>query len=54
MESATINYKERLEALIRRRNVDLSDIKYKGRLRTSKWNMYIAMPKSKLLDYLSL
>jgi hypothetical protein len=54
MEATSINYSERLDALIKRRGVDLSDVKYRGKLRTSKWAMYIAMPKSKLMDYKDL
>jgi hypothetical protein len=45
---------ERLENLIKRRGIDLSDVKYKGKLRTSKWAMYVAAPKSKLMDYKDL
>lgn len=54
MEATSINYKERLDALIKRRGIDLSDVKYKGKLRTSKWAMYVAAPKSKLMDYKDL
>lgn len=45
---------ERLDALIKRRNIDLSNVKFRGKLQTTKWAMYIAAPKSKLMDYKDL
>ena len=48
-----MNYRERLEALIKRRNIDLSDIKYRGKLRTVKWNVYEAASKNQLLSNLT-
>lgn len=43
-----INVKERLEALIKRRNINLEDVKFRGRLRTVKWNVYEAAGKGQL------
>lgn len=48
----TINYSERLNALIKRRNVDMNDVKYRGKLRTSKWDMFEASQKRHLVGSL--
>jgi hypothetical protein len=44
-----MDYHNRLEALIKRRNIDLSDVKFRGRLRTVKWAVYEATQKNALL-----
>lgn len=43
---------ERLDSLIKRRQVDLSNVKFRNRLRTSKWFKYEASQKHELLTNL--
>lgn len=50
MESADFNVHERLNALIKRRNVNLDDVKFRGRLRTVKWQKFEAAQKQHLLN----
>lgn len=47
-----INVHERLQRLIERRGIILENIKYRGRLRTVKWDMYEASQKQHLFKSL--
>jgi hypothetical protein len=48
-ELKDINVTERLAELLKRRNIDLSNIKFRGRLRTIKWNVFEASQKQHLM-----